>query len=118
MNSYRQLIISISWSILLINCANQSKDLYYWGRYEDAIYKMYLEPGQTSVSEEILLFEKQIEKAQSQGKPAPPGLHAHIAHLNYSIGNYDNALLHFEMEKELFPEASKFIDGILARMKK
>jgi len=103
---------------LFIGCAGGHRDIYYWGHYEDAIYDMYLEPGQASLTDEILRLEEQIDQAAAAGQPLPPGFHAHLAYLYVSNGNYAAAVSHFNKEKELFPESTVFIDGILGRMKK
>jgi hypothetical protein len=71
--------------------------------YEDMIYSTYLNPGKVSVPEEINILETDIEKAAAAGKPVPPGLHAHLAVLLVSNGEFDKALGHFRTEKELFP---------------
>lgn len=102
----------------LVGCASSSTDIYHWGRYEDGIYEMYLKPGSTSLTDEILRLEEEIEKADASGKSLPPGFHAHLAYLYVNNGNYPAGVTHFNREKEKFPESSVFIDGILKRMKK
>lgn len=105
-------------ALMLVGCAGSSSDIYHWGRYENAIYEMYLEPGKTSLTDEILRLEEEIEKADASGKAVPPGFHAHLAYLYVSNGNYATGMTHFKIEKEKFPESAVFIDGILERMKK
>ena len=104
--------------LAFISCASGSKDLYYWGQYEDSIYSMYMEPGKISLPDEILRLEEQIEKTKASGQSVPPGLHAHLGYLCYTNGDYNSALNHFQSEKEKFPESADFIDGLLGRMKK
>ena len=106
------------FSLVLISCAGNPKDLYYWGHYEDVIYSMYLEPGKTSLTDEVLRLEEQIEKAKASGQSVPPGLHAHLGYLHYNGGDYNSAVNHFQLEKEKFPESTDFINGLLERMKK
>lgn len=103
---------------LLLGCSTGSPNLYYWGHYEDAIYDMYLEPGKTSLTDEILRLEEQVEKAAAAGMTVPPGLHAHLGYLYVNEGDYATALVHFQTEKALFPESAVFIDGLIARMQK
>jgi hypothetical protein len=110
-------LIGLAVSVLLVGCAAPTT-LYEWGRYEDAIYDMYLEPGKVSNTEEIERFEQQIEETVSAGKFVPPGLHAHLAYLYISDGDYPTALVHLQTEKAKFPESARFIDGIIERMKK
>ncbi len=102
--------------VFLSACATPPK--YYWGQYETLIFSSYLKPGEISVPEAITILETDIEKAAANGKPVPPGLHAHLAVLLISNGDDGKAMHHFKMEKELFPESSHFIDGMIQRMKK
>jgi hypothetical protein len=105
-------------SVVLISCAGSSESLYYWGEYEDIIYDIYLEPGNSSLTDEILRLEEQIQQAANHGKSVPPGLHVHLGYLYSNNGDYNTAVIHFKREKEKFPESIDFIDGILKRMKK
>ena len=105
-------------SIVFMGCASAPDDLYYWGSYEDALYDMYLKPGNASLTDQILRMEEQIEQAAAKGKPVPPGVHSHLGYLYINDGDYGAAVIHFQREKENFPESTDFIDGILRRMKK
>jgi hypothetical protein len=115
--SLRGLILSFMTITLLYGCGG-SKNLYYWDHYEDAIFDMYVEPGKTSVTDEILRLEEQIEKADASQMFVPPGLHAHLGYLYVIQGDYATALIHFQTEETKFPEAAHFIDGMIERMKK
>ena len=110
-------LIGLAVAALLIGCAN-STTLYEWGRYEDAIYDMYLTPGKVSNAEEIERLEQQIVETVSAEKFVPPGLHAHVAYLYISDGDFVTALVHLQSEKAKFPESAHFIDGIIERMHK
>jgi hypothetical protein len=105
-------------SVVFISCTGSPKSLYYWGEYEDSIYDIYLEPGKSSLTDEILRLEEQVQQAANHGKPVPPGLHAHLGYLYANDGDYNTAVIHFKREKEKFPESADFIDGMLKRMKK
>lgn len=117
MVSLSRISIGLIVAMLFIGCARDST-LYNWGRYEDAIYDMYLEPGKASGADEIARLEKQIEETVSSGEFVPPGLHAHLAYLYVSDGDYATALVHLQTEKKKFPESAHFIDGIIERMQK
>jgi hypothetical protein len=108
-------LIGFAVGALLIGCAGPTT-LYEWGRYEDAIYDMYLKPGKVSDAEEIERLEQQIEETVSAGKFVPPGLHAHLAYLYISDGDYATALVHLQSEKAKFRASTHFIDGIIERM--
>ncbi len=117
MMSFIRILIGGLMAVLLFEgCA--SKNLYYWGHYEKSIHDMYVEPGKTSFADEIQRLEEQVEKTVSSGKFVPPGLHAHLAYLYVSQGDYATATIHFQAEKAKFPESAHFIDGMIERMKK
>jgi len=97
-------------------CSNPT--LYQWGKYEDLLYKRYVKPGSISPQEEISALELQLEKTYSKELLPPPGLHAHLAYLYISDGQYSRALEHFQAEKKLFPASEHFINGLIDRMKK
>ena len=90
--------------------------LYQWGRYEDAIHDMYINPGSVAVGDEIIQLEAEIQEIAGAGKFVPPGVHAHLGYLYASEGDLATALNHFETEKRKFPESAGFIDGIISRM--
>ncbi len=102
---------------LLAGCAS-NQQLYQWGHYEDSIYNMYIEPGKNSIEDEKKRLEEQIEKTDGKGEYVPPGLHAHLAYLYFSSGDYATGIIHLQTEKKKFPESTYFIDGIIQRMKK
>ncbi len=116
MGSLFRILTALVAAGFLVGCA--SSNLYYWGHYEDSIYDMYAEPGNVSIGDEIMRFEHQIEKTTVSGKFIPPGLHAHLAYLYISEGDYATALIHLQAEKKKFPESGTFIDGLIERMHK
>src|SRR5438045_9041763 len=90
--------------------------LYSWGRYEDMIYQMYLKPGEADPVTQAAKLAEDIEKAGAEGKPVPPGVHAHLAYLHYQQANLGSARQQIQIEKTLFPESATFIDGVLQRL--
>ncbi len=102
---------------LLTSCAS-SKQLYKWGHYEDSIYNMYVKPGKISIEDEKNRLEEQIEETAGKGEFVPPGLHAHLAYLYFSLGDHATGMVHLQTEKIKFPESTHFIDGIIKRMQK
>jgi hypothetical protein len=107
------------WALLaaatLSGCA--APTLYQWGRYEDAIHDMYINPGSVPIGDDILLLEAEIEQIVASGEFVPPGVHAHLASLYLSEGDQSTAMIHFQTEKRKFPESARFIDGIISRMR-
>ena len=111
-----RLVLLISSSIM-IGCAT-SEPLYFWGNYEDLIYQMYMEPGSADTATQVAKLKEDINKASTIGKPVPPGLHSHLGYMYFLQGDTHAAVLELEAEKNLFPESTKFIDGLMGRLKK
>ena len=90
--------------------------IYRWGVYEDLIYNMYAKPGEADPSTQLAQLNADIARTHGQGQRVPPGVHAHLGFLYYTQGQVDLAYQAFSTEKELFPESTTFVDGLLARM--
>ena len=93
-----------------------AKSIYYWGRYEDLVYDTYANPGKADVGTQVAKLTEDIDRASAEGKPVPPGVHAHLGYLYYQQGNLGGAQQEFQTEKKLFPESAAFVDGMLQRM--
>ena len=107
------------WFVIAALCALSAcvpRTLYYWGRYEDLVYDMYAKPGNADPGTQVAKLTEDIDKAHAEGKPVPPGVHAHLGYLYYQQGNLGGAQQEFQTEKTLFPESAAFIDGMLQRM--
>ena len=92
--------------------------LYYWGNYEDEVYK-FLQNG--SPESQIAAMERDREKIESgsssgkKGMNAPPGFYAHLGMLYSEAGDDEQAISCFITEKTLFPEAAVFMDFFLGK---
>ena len=115
-SNLKVLVLLLACSVLT-GCAT-TEPLYFWGNYEDLIYGMYLEPGSADTTTQVAKLKEDINKASTDGKPVPPGLHAHLGYIYFLQGDTHAAALEFETEKKLFPESAKFIDGLMGRLKK
>lgn len=96
--------------------ACRSPSLYEWGGYEDSVYAVTRSAGEVDVGAEIERLTQVVERSRQRDKPVPPGVHAHLGYLHSLAGDLDTAVAAFESEKEQYPEATVFIDGILQRM--
>lgn len=113
-------IVALATTLALLSltgCAQQ-KPLYSWGSYEQLIYDMYVEPGSVDSVTQVAKLTADISRAEAEGSRIPPGIHAHLGYLYYGQGSIDLAIEEFHTEKQLYPESTVFIDGILARMTK
>ena len=103
--------------LTVIGCATP-ESLYYWGDYENLVYEMYVEPGAADPATQVQKLKEDISEASAKGKRVPPGLRAHLGYMYFLQGNTHDAALEFGTEKKLFPESTKFIDGLMGRLKK
>ena len=116
--SLRLLLIGASTCIVVLaGCASPETTVYRWGIYEDLMYLSYSEPGEADSITQAQRLGEDIARTQAEGKRMPPGVHAHLGYLHYSVGDWESASAHFRRERELFPESATFINGILSRMK-
>lgn len=119
----KMIVTCIKRGVLLVTCSIMtgcatSKPLYYWGNYETLVYEMYIEPGAADPATQAQKLKEDISEAGAEGMHVPPGLHAHLGYMYFLQGNTHDAKLEFETEKKLFPEATKFVDGFMGRLKK
>ena len=112
-----RIFFVVALAMLAAGCT-QSSALYRWGDYESLLYDMYIRPGTADPTTQIARLTEDITRTQAQGQRVPPGVHAHLGYLYYTQGQLDAAYEQFVTEKSLFPEATHFVDVILARMKK
>jgi hypothetical protein len=99
-------------------CANQNRQLYHWGSYENLVYISYYEPGKHSSESQLIEMEKDLEKARAANKSLPPGHYAHLGYLYFQTGQLDKALTALQTEKTIFPESTIYMDRLIAQIKK
>jgi len=102
--------------LALLGSACASPPYYDWGRYEESVYVVTAVPDGFDLQAEIDSLELQLERTRNKERPIPPGLHAHLGYLHSVAGNPAAAREHFEQEKALFPESTRFMDYLLSRL--
>jgi len=109
-------IIVLAVVIFVSGCATRSPQLYQWGSYEGLVYDMYTHPGKAEPGVQIIKLSEDIQRASAEGKRVAPGIHAHLGYMYLIQGNSDSAVAEFTLERELYPESTVFIDGMLNRL--
>lgn len=101
---------------VLLACAacGSSPSLYEWGDYQGSVYA--LTTADVDIGAEIDSIQTTLKRGVDRGKPAAPGMHAHLGYLYLVSDDPDNATAAFETEKELYPESAVFIDGLMERL--
>lgn len=95
-----------------------SSTYYSWGNYQDHLYNLFLESEDMDPADEIGQLVELIERAGHGDKPVPPGVRAHLGFLYYRVGNEVESMRWLEAEKAAYPEATVFVNGMQARMRK
>jgi hypothetical protein len=111
-------MIAVMAVFLLMSGCTRKQPIYRWGVYEPLLYDMYAKPGKADPGTQVAKLSEDIERTKAEGKRVPPGVHAHLGYMYYLQGRPDDAQAEFETERELFPESSTFVDGILKRLRK
>jgi len=114
----RSLLCASVTLALLLGTVGCGSSLYRWGKYEQFLYDMHLNPGKADPPTQVALLSEQIEETRVKDQRVPPGLHAHLGYMYVLVGDMPAATEQFEMEKASYPESTVFIDGLLSRMKK
>jgi len=117
MVTFRQIRARLFFPVLLSAvcfsaCASGPAPLYSWGNYEDKIYA-YLQ-GESPAAQ-ISVLQNDLLKIEAKGKNAPPGYYAHLGMLYADVGDHEQAVSCFIVEKTRFPESAVFIDYLLAQ---
>jgi len=99
-------------SICFSACVSAPGSLYSWGNYEDKIYA-YLQ-GESPAAQ-IGPLQDDLLKIEGKGKTPPPGYYAHLGMLYAEVGDHEQAVSCFLVEKTRFPESAVFMDYLLAR---
>lgn len=100
--------------LLLASCSSTS--MYDTSGYKHCVYQMTATPDAVEVDMQIATMEGVLERARAADQRVAPGIHAHLGYLYSLRGDMDSTLAAFLSEKELYPEATVYIDGLLARM--
>lgn len=100
----------------LVGCANAPQSRYAWGSYEDQIYVAYSKPGALSPQAQADQMQKDRDAARAANQKLPPGWHAQLARVYFDMGRADLAREELEAEKTAFPEATVFVDRLIANM--
>ena len=112
-----RLLIGFGMAVaLLTGCVTPQPPLYRWGAYEDIIYAGYKNPGSSDPVTDGELLAADMARTEAEGMQVPPGARIHLGYLYFEQGRDDEARALFEMEKQVFPESTVFVNGMLARI--
>lgn len=103
--------------LVAAGCATQPP-LYTWGSYEELLYTAYTKPGEALPEQQVTQLEADYQKARADNRRMPPGWHAYLGYLYFSLGRLDQAMQQLQTEKAEYPESTVFVDRLLTRLTK
>jgi hypothetical protein len=83
-----------------------TSDKYTWNQYDDNLYAYYKNPEQKQKFVEHL--KETIALGEAKNNLAP-GIYAEYAYLLYEMQNFSEAIIYFQKERDLYPEAQFFM---------
>lgn len=103
--------------LLLVGCDEGPKPLYHYEDYSARYYDFKKNPSPQSAEELMKTLQRIIERApQSASMRVPPGIHAHLGYMYLQQGALSSARAQFVQEKAVYPEATQFMDRLIAQI--
>ncbi len=106
------LTVAAMAALVLAGCAAPQPPLYQWGGFPSYTYDALRGEGK-SPQEQVDLMLAHSQKVAQAGQRLPPGFQAHIGLLLLKLGQADAAQIHFEAERQAFPESAVYIDSMI-----
>ncbi len=104
----------IALSLMLGGCASNA--LYRWGGYEDQLYATYKDPSKAQDFRARL--QAHVEESQKAGLKVAPGLYAEIATFYLQAGDRQQALRHYQLERQTWPESAHLMTGLIQNLER
>lgn len=110
----RPLLILFAFVVLTNAACMQNQGMYRWGSYEDDLVDLYKNPGKEREFAETL--KTILDESRNEGVPAPPGIAAEYAFINYQAGNKKVAIEYFDIERKSWPESAGLMTKLIERI--
>jgi hypothetical protein len=102
-------IIAVGLALASSGCRPQT--MYYWGGYDDALYRHYRNPQDRVAYVEAL--QTIIAQADQQGLRVPPGVCAEYGYALYEEGRPQEAVPWFQRERDHWPESRILMEKMI-----
>lgn len=112
----KAVFIVIFFTIFLSGCQT-TKPMYEYENYAESFYSMKKEGGEETAVKWKASLEKIIKKSKAKAVRVPPGVYANLGYIHLKGNDSDSAITYFEQEKQLYPEATKFMDNLIKKIK-
>lgn len=110
-------VIIVIISIFAISCT-QTKPLYNWKGYDDAVYGYTKNSDEKSTERLVKVYEKLISNSGGTREVPPPGICADYGYLLIKKGETEKGKELLSKEIALYPESKVFIERIIKRLEK
>ena len=116
MNRFSHLLILVVALAVTAGCAHRKAPMYYFGNSDSALYASKKEPTEEHYLKLKESLEEVIAHSQKEAIKVPPGVFAHLGYLNLLENKTDQATTYFSNEKQLYPEATVFMDRMINKV--
>jgi len=98
-------------------CQKRHPPLYNYIDYSESYYAYKKDMS----TESLLTLQQSMEKAieiagQSSSGRVPPGMYANVGYIYLKSGKYQEAIVSFTKEKNIYPEAAHFMDRMIKKV--
>ena len=100
---------------LLFGLGGCQQTLYDWGSYDASVQRLYFNSDK-AVAKDAPKLAGEIQRTLDAGRAVPPGKAAHTGYLFYLAGDHASARKYFRLESDLYPESSRMVDHMIARL--
>ena len=102
--------------MLLAGCA--PPPLFYWGQYQNSLYKRYTDASEQGQAEAFKMLEATIKEAEARNVRVPPGVYADYGYLLFKQGKTTEAVEFFRKEAVAYKESKFLMESLISRIEK
>ncbi len=106
--------ITLMCCIFFTGCATVSSGGYYWGKYSYTYHDLLKAPSTEAREAHEATLRDIIEISEEKDIRVPPSIHAELAYLLTMKNENEEAQIHYEFERTLYPESQTFLERLLS----
>ncbi|MDS4013400.1 MAG: DUF4810 domain-containing protein [Candidatus Accumulibacter sp.] len=103
-------------AMTLAACVAQPPSLYQWGAYEELLYQAYKDPVAVEAMRTKLVAH--IAEMEVGSRKIAPGLYAELGTLYLLAGSADQAVAHYEKERDAWPESRGLMTSLIDNLRR
>jgi len=102
---------------MLIGCVQPQPPLYHWGNYVNSSANYGMNGHKKEVLEKhVSELESIINESEAKNQRVAPGIYAEYAQLLFETNKKEDAKKYFVLEKQTYPESTKFINDVTFKL--